>query len=99
VLFTFAREAAGASSARYSLRPLIFRRQTTEQNSGETRRGNAEARLYAYSSCPDLIRASIQLRKKLFRIKWIAGVKPGNDDSVGCLKLNLGCRPCERRDP
>src|SRR5258706_6513487 len=35
VLFYFAREAAGALSARHSLRPLFSERQTNLQNSGE----------------------------------------------------------------
>jgi hypothetical protein len=42
------------------------------------------------SSCPDLIRASINLRNKLSSKKMDHRVKPGNDDKVesfpGCLK-------------
>jgi hypothetical protein len=34
--FTFAREAAGASSARHSLRPLMFRAEGSNQNSRGT---------------------------------------------------------------
>jgi hypothetical protein len=41
VLFYFAREAAGASSARHSLRPLMFRWRDVQKNSG-TRREVAE---------------------------------------------------------
>jgi hypothetical protein len=37
VLFNFAREAAGASSARYSLRPLISQGRNSKQNSRERR--------------------------------------------------------------
>jgi hypothetical protein len=33
-----------------------------------------------HSSCPDLIRASIHLPKKLFSKKMDCRVKPGNDD-------------------
>jgi hypothetical protein len=35
VLFHFAREAAGASGARHSLRPLMFRGQEVQENSRE----------------------------------------------------------------
>src|SRR5260370_33947142 len=35
--FFFAREAAGASSARHSLRPLMFRGRESKQNSGAMR--------------------------------------------------------------
>jgi hypothetical protein len=55
VLFTFAREAAGAASARYSLRPLFMGRDE-KQNSGETRRENAElylAVIPGWSEGPD----------------------------------------------
>jgi hypothetical protein len=40
--FKTACEAAGASSARHSLRPLLFRAGRDEQNSDATRRENAE---------------------------------------------------------
>jgi hypothetical protein len=40
--FIFACEAAGALSARYSLRPLVSEGGTYWQNSGDSRRGNAE---------------------------------------------------------
>jgi hypothetical protein len=33
-----------------------------------------------HSSCPDLIRASINLRNKLFRRRWYHRVKPGDDE-------------------
>jgi hypothetical protein len=46
VLFSFAREAAGASRARHSLRPLIFRRRDLfKQTSRETRGEIAKLRL------------------------------------------------------
>jgi hypothetical protein len=42
VLSTFARKAAGASSARHSLRPLIKRAEGFGQNPDASRRGNAK---------------------------------------------------------
>jgi hypothetical protein len=45
VLFYFAREAAGALSARHSLRPLLSRGECFLQNSGTSRRGIADAHL------------------------------------------------------
>jgi hypothetical protein len=45
VLFYFAREAAGASSARHSLRPLLG--ESFTHHSGALRRGIAKARLRA----------------------------------------------------
>ena len=41
--FSFAREAAGASSARHSLRPLNFQGQEFRQNSRENARRDREA--------------------------------------------------------
>ena len=41
-VFYSTREAAGASGARHSLRPLIFEGGTFRQNSGASRRENAE---------------------------------------------------------
>src|SRR5258706_11051046 len=52
VLFSFAREAAGASCARHSLRPLFSERQNDLHNSGDQRRGNE-------SSCPEIFSASL----------------------------------------
>jgi hypothetical protein len=43
VLFYFAREAAGASSARHSLRPLIFRRQDVQAKTRAHARRDREA--------------------------------------------------------
>jgi hypothetical protein len=40
--FIFARKAAGALRARHSLRPLISEGELSWQNSGASRRGNAE---------------------------------------------------------
>jgi hypothetical protein len=34
----------------------------------------------AHPSCPDLILASINLRKTVFQGRWIHRVKPGDDD-------------------
>src|SRR5260221_13976574 len=44
-LFYFACEAAGASSARHSLRPLFFWANGFCKTSGDQRRGNAESYL------------------------------------------------------
>ncbi|MGB6957572.1 MAG: hypothetical protein WBE54_20275, partial [Bradyrhizobium sp.] len=44
VLFSFAPEAAGASSARHSLRPLISRGMLFTITRARLRRGNVEAR-------------------------------------------------------
>jgi hypothetical protein len=43
VLFHFAHKAAGASSARHSLRPLFFKGQDVKQNSRDLRGENAKA--------------------------------------------------------
>jgi hypothetical protein len=43
VLFSFAREAAGASRARHSLRPLNFQGQEFKENSRENARRDREA--------------------------------------------------------
>src|SRR5258707_9772551 len=45
VLFYFAREAAGALSARHSLRPLFIGANGSCKDSGASRRGNAKLRL------------------------------------------------------
>jgi hypothetical protein len=90
--FYFACEAAGASSARHSLRPLISEGRKFK---GITRTHRAAG---ISLSCPDLppslssfgglaprarrslgvdgIRASIHLRKKFFRRRWITGSSP-----------------------
>jgi hypothetical protein len=44
-LFYFAREAAGASSARHSLRPLFTQGEPFTHNSGASRRGIANLHL------------------------------------------------------
>jgi hypothetical protein len=38
-------------------------------------------------SCPDLIRASINLRKSVFRSGWIGGSSPAMPSELGCLKF------------
>jgi hypothetical protein len=98
--FHFAREAAGASSARHSPRPLIFWGERFMHDSGDQRRGNAESCLECpgclksccarsqfktHSSCPDLIRASINLRKSFFE-KMDHRVEPGDDDSLWVVR-------------
>jgi hypothetical protein len=55
--FYFAREAAGASSARLSLRPLFFRGATIVRNSGGSCREIADARLSVASSLTDKVSA------------------------------------------
>src|SRR5260221_3998883 len=82
-LFYFACEAAGASSARHSLRHLNFRRRDVPGN----RRAKPAARSRScalnratqkHSSCPGLTRASIYFARA-FSKQMDCRVKPGND--------------------
>jgi hypothetical protein len=65
--FYFAREAAGAAGARHSLRPLISESGTFMANLARNMRRDREGVSAIEMSCPDLIRASIHLRKKFFQ--------------------------------
>jgi hypothetical protein len=56
--FNFAREAAGAAGTRHSLRPRFEAKDSCTTRT-QLRRGNI-------LSCPDLILASINLRKDFF---------------------------------
>jgi hypothetical protein len=83
--FYFAREAAGASSARHSLRPLIFGGERFMHDSGALRRENARLRLdvIARSTCDEAIHAS-----------WLAhGLLRG-----ACHRAALGADPLARND-
>jgi hypothetical protein len=66
VLFYFARKAAGASRARHSLRPLISEGELSWQNSGASRRGNAELYLnvIARSTCDEAIQLPSLLKQR-----------------------------------
>jgi hypothetical protein len=84
VLFYFAREAAGASRARHSLRPLIFRWQEVQmQTSGASRREIANVWL----------RLSLRAKRSnplLFVAPWIASLALATTIStirLGCLKF------------
>jgi len=90
--FYTTRAAAGASGARHSLRPLISEGATCRIKLALIRGEIAKLWLQeccclklrlvctqTHSSCPDLIRASIHLRKKFLLKKMDCRVKPGND--------------------
>ena len=73
------RNCGCASGARHSLRPLILEGRCFSKTRACERRGrksmpevSAQTRL----SCPDLIRASIELHKNAFERGWIAGSSP-----------------------
>jgi hypothetical protein len=71
VFFISAREAAGALGTRFSLRPLISQGQEFQAKLARNARRDREAvtgnemLIQGHSSCPDLIRASINLRKNV----------------------------------
>src|SRR5712675_928747 len=78
VLFSFAREAAGASSARHSLRPLIFRRRNVfgkprADRAARSRNCALNQATQKHSSCPGLTRASIYFAKSFLEADGLPG--------------------------
>jgi hypothetical protein len=79
----FTHEAAGALSARHSLRPLIFRRQDVldkprAKPAARSRNCALKQATQKHSSCPGLTRASIDFARA-FSKQMDCRVKPGND--------------------
>jgi hypothetical protein len=82
---TTAREAAGASSARHSLRPLFSEGERQEQNPDASRRGNAEvcSQRATYSAVmPGLDPGIHPVSQSVVSKKMDCRVKPGNDGLV-----------------
>src|SRR5712672_1454183 len=82
-LFFITHEAAGASSARHSLRPLNFRRRdvpgkTRAKRAARSRSCALNQATQKHSSCPGLTRASIYFASA-FSKQMDCRVGPGND--------------------
>ena len=98
--FYFAYEAAGAVERPAFPAPSLWR----DTNFRITRAPLAprecgrvsriEMSKQTYSSCPDLIRASIELRKGVFEEGWMAGSSPAMTEEEGS---NVQRRPGRRR--
>jgi hypothetical protein len=94
--FHFAREAAGASRTRLSLRPLLSEGQMFGQTSDAWRREKAKVCLRTMSSSPRKRGSSIPetlMMESRGRGVLDRPVKP-DDDRFDCLKLNRKCATC-----